>query len=721
MIKQIKEYFYNKNYTKAVEIIKKGLQEDSENSELWYHLFLAENGDYFTTDFENGYTNELSFNKALEIASRRKRAGYLSEYNFYKTISKCNGLNILFRYAQYGNIDEFGKRYNSIINNMKIDIPKEDLYNFYDNLDYIVNTMQGGIQMDLSRLLVNYLYIQMQNKDILEILTDLIENSKKANTPLINIFSEITENVYDITYYLNLAYDAYKDRKVTQQDEKKVTNDIPSKYNSVINYIGDFEFTKEFLKLYNGQDSVVVLPKMKKISVGAISRGHHHTNIREVVMHDTVTFLGDCMFQNCSNLRYVRLSNYIKSIPNYTFDNCKSLWNVVIPHSVTSIGEAAFRNCTSLKKLDYLGIVKSFGYRSFEGCTGFKEFEFPKQLAVVGNEAFKDCTKLESIIMYPGIETVVSNAFMGCTNLKNIYFIGNLAQWCNIEFKDNANPLNIAENLYILDNFGDVEYNGRRFKKIEHILSKDNIYKISDNSFNGSVLETVEIPDTLNNILGSYAFSKCKNLKSVMVHDNCTSIGRETFADCISLKDVHLGNAVEYIYPSVFKNCASLENINFPENIKYIGSYAFNNCTSLKTIKLNDNCTSIEEHSFDGCESLTSFTAGSKFQDICKYAFNECESLVKVELHSIKKIYDYAFNNCSALKDIIIPKGLTRLESHVFANCKSLETITLPDTLTYVDSTTFHNCLGLKKIIFKGKKNKWNKVVFSDKKLFGSK
>lgn len=67
-------------------------------------------------------------------------------------------------------------------------------------------------------------------------------------------------------------------------------------------------------------------------------------NLRRVVMPDSVTKIGNYAFAYCTNLTDIVLSKNLTVIPNYLFAGCKSLKSVTVPASVTSIGTCAFDN-----------------------------------------------------------------------------------------------------------------------------------------------------------------------------------------------------------------------------------------------------------------------------------------------------------------------------------------------------------------------------------------
>ncbi|MGN1107211.1 MAG: leucine-rich repeat domain-containing protein, partial [Huintestinicola sp.] len=73
--------------------------------------------------------------------------------------------------------------------------------------------------------------------------------------------------------------------------------------------------------------------------------------IKNVVIENGVTSIGDSAFCDCSNLTSITIPDSVKSIGDRAFYNCTSLTSITIPDSVTSIGEHAFYDCTSLKSI----------------------------------------------------------------------------------------------------------------------------------------------------------------------------------------------------------------------------------------------------------------------------------------------------------------------------------------------------------------------------------
>lgn len=75
-------------------------------------------------------------------------------------------------------------------------------------------------------------------------------------------------------------------------------------------------------------------------------------------------------------------------------------------------------------------------------------------------------------------------------------------------------------------------------------------------------------------------------IKTVVIEDGITEIGKFAFADCESLASVTIGNSVTNIEISAFYYCANLTSIKIPDSVTNIWRRAFN-LTGLKTTKKN--------------------------------------------------------------------------------------------------------------------------------------
>ena len=103
---------------------------------------------------------------------------------------------------------------------------------------------------------------------------------------------------------------------------------------------------------------------------------------------------------------------------------------------------------------------------------------------------------------------------------------------------------------------------------------------------------------TSNNEIGVYMFSGCKNLTSIILPNNVTSIKTYAFSGCTKLSSVTFGKNLTEIPSSAFFNCSSFPgSIAIPEGITSIGSVAFAN-SGLRFVTLPSSLRYIKSGAF---------------------------------------------------------------------------------------------------------------------------
>ena len=241
-------------------------------------------------------------------------------------------------------------------------------------------------------------------------------------------------------------------------------------------------------------------------------------DIKEIVIGDGVTSIGDCAFLGCSSLTSIEIPDGVTSIGMSVFDSCSSLTSIEIPVGVTSLKDFVFYGCSSLTSIAIQAGVTSIGYSAFESCSSLTSIAILAGVTSIGESAFKDCIKLNTIYCY---KNSTADKYTDYPSIaKKVY----LDDATTTVFTFNSSTGTITG------------YSGS--EKVVNIPSNiGGIYvkAIGENAFkNNTDIETVIIPEGVNSI-EDFAFYKCTGLKYVSIPESVTSVSEDSFYRCSAL------------------------------------------------------------------------------------------------------------------------------------------------------------------------------------------
>ena len=189
-------------------------------------------------------------------------------------------------------------------------------------------------------------------------------------------------------------------------------------------------------------------------------------------------------------------------------------------------------------------------------------------------------------------------------------------------------------------------------------------------------------------------YSHINEIKSVIVEDGITGLGKASFYKSTSIQSVKIADSVRSIGDLCFYHNSSLEKVELGNGLTSIGEGAFST-NKLKTISLPKGVTSIKETTFYACSQLESINLDN-IKSIGRLAFYKCSSLTGINLSADLEQLEYgAFRGCSSIDNVNIGSKLSELNEQVFAECSSLKEIYIPDNITAIQRGAFYQCTAL--------------------------
>lgn len=423
------------------------------------------------------------------------------------------------------------------------------------------------------------------------------------------------------------------------------------------------------------------------ISVG--SEAFYGSNIKEIILPDSVKAIGPKAFANCVNLINFNMGNGVKTLGYNAFADCTSLNNITLSTALESIGAKAFYNCKAMTEIILPNGLRILESGVFENCISLTEviFGHDTEEYVIEDETFKIATSkvteikentfknnkaLQNIDLPNSITAIGNSVFEGCINLATISFERKL--------KHGESSVS-TEDMAIISTLGNSVF--KDCVLLNNIVLPSSVKTIGKHTFDGCV--TLEMIDVSNvTILEDYLFNNCISLSTLKVSNSLRTIGDSAFYNCQGLYSFVLPTTTTLIGDSAFANCANLVSVTIPAgSLEIIGERAFMNCSLLSSINISNNVTMIKSEAFSGCSSLTSLN-------------------ISADLSKVKSIGESAFYGCSGLTSLVLPNSLEFIYSGAFENCINLNYVELKAEIKVIGTDAFKNCISLISVKFKG-------------------
>lgn len=447
------------------------------------------------------------------------------------------------------------------------------------------------------------------------------------------------------------------------------------------------------------------------------------------------------------------VENGTELIADYAFSNCSNVKGVIIPDSVSYIGDYAFSSCYSLNNVNFLGnqeqwdsisigegneVLNQYLNISYASGTCGDNLQWflntDGKLEIVGTgkmtnysstnvapwDSYKD--EIKSVSIYEGVTRIGNDSFVGCENLTYVYIPNTVTLIGNTAFRDCTSLASIS---------------------IPNSVTNLGYYAF----YGCTALTSITFPEGVTTI-GNYAFGKCSGLATVIIPDTITTIAKNAFYKCTSLTNVYYAGTQEQwdavtidstgneaiidniiLATTVTGSCGTNLNWYLINNEKLIisgngamtdyssSSYApwYGYASSIKKVIVEDGVTSIGDYAFYGCSNATEFVVPISIDYSSSYrAFYSCGDIQRVTLtkgNGTAKDYGERQNSSALISnggtpwtqsscvEIIIQDGVTEIGDFTFYGCGNIQNITIANSVKTIGSDAFSGCSGLTSVI----------------------
>lgn len=258
------------------------------------------------------------------------------------------------------------------------------------------------------------------------------------------------------------------------------------------------------------------------------------SSITKIELPKGLKSIHTCAFSGCKGLKSIKLPHQLEFIGSSAFINT-DLTEISIPNSVTTIGDRVFENCTKLKKI----IIEDGNYNlKFSGGMFYFAEGLNLENVYVGRNlssvVFKSC-KIETLTIGANVSEV-GGSFFQCDGIKNV-IINDSKQSLRL---DDFMPKRGTEKVYmgrdIINKTIDAYVFGIDVKEAE--IGSD-VLSICRSAFKDcQKLEKVTIPEGVREIL-DYAFYGCTSLETIHLPKTITNFGYMCFFECKRLKEIY--------------------------------------------------------------------------------------------------------------------------------------------------------------------------------------
>lgn len=473
------------------------------------------------------------------------------------------------------------------------------------------------------------------------------------------------------------------------------------------------------------------------------------SKLASVVFNGAPSIIGAYAFRSCFALTHVELPTGVSTVGEEAFAYCTALASVFLPSTTISLESGAFLECRALTSVTCNAFSRpALGTNVFKNVPQSSATLYVKPRRIYGyqnDEIDNDITE------WGYFGTITSLTWPKSYELSEngrtlIYWYGSET---NIDMT--ANP-ELADVRVIADN---AFYSA----DIQNIVLPTKLRSIGYRAFGYcDGLKSITLPESLEKV-GNNVFFGCSSMTRAVFLNPSTTMGTNCFAWCSSLSDVQLPANLTALPDRTFAGSSSLTSYTLPPKVTTVGKEAFLQNYKLTSVVLPNYVTHIDDQAFYSCNKLTSVTclavvpptvgtevfrgtpqssATLHVRRRCSGAYNDgddsepsewknfgnfvadatddtrymlsndgktlvywlseetqIDMTAEPELAAVTTIGNRAFNNMMYITQLVLPKGLTKIEERGLSWCEQLSAINIPESVTSIGVNAFMGCYAL--------------------------
>lgn len=387
--------------------------------------------------------------------------------------------------------------------------------------------------------------------------------------------------------------------------------------------------------------------------------------LRKVIIPYTVKEIKQNAFNGNNTIEEVEFQTKsgkgVTKIGDFAFANCTNLKSIVIPDTVTDIGAGGIANCSALKKLVIPSTLNSISDNVFYGSNSIEEinikdgsgFVYENGMLINKNRTniyylSESAVNIETFIVPQGITTLGANLLRN-NKIKKVV-IPSSVNYIEVDFfTSNVDEIEIATDnpKYIVSN--DAIYSKDKkilymyFSKGSEVILEDGVTTIGPKAFKNARASIIKLPQSVKE-LSAYAIYT-SYVKKVVIGENINNINRYAFYACDL--DLEMKKNNYYIWADgllynkdktkVIECTKNLQQVEIPEGVVEIGDNAFQSRGSIKNIKLASTVSKIGNGTFAGCNGFVEIEIPSKVTVIGTNCFESTNNLKKIVIKKEKE------------------------------------------------------------------------------------